>query len=233
MCKPKSAGGLGLSRTKDMNAALLAKLGWSMANMDNKLWVSFFAAKYLKGRSFWNIKVSPTSSWVWKSVLSSRELLSKGICWKIGDVRGLEVWDNPWIPSLEGFKPSPISQSGREPLQVSELILNNPPRWDLNKLKSVSNNTVKAIQNIHLSQSPQPSKLCWAPSSTGKFTAKSAYWLDQQPRFENLGPLSPAEWKSLWNLKIHERLKLFLWKLAWGLLPTMATLNVRFRVNST
>jgi hypothetical protein len=101
-------------------------------------------------------------------------------------------------------------------------------------LKSVfNNNTVKAIQNIHLSRSPQPNKLCWAPSSTGKFTAKSAYWLDQQPRFENLGPLSPAEWKSLWNLKIHERLKLFLWKIAWGLLPTMATLNVGFRVNST
>uniref|UniRef100_A0A2N9IC90 Reverse transcriptase domain-containing protein n=1 Tax=Fagus sylvatica TaxID=28930 RepID=A0A2N9IC90_FAGSY len=46
-------------------------------------------------------------------VLSSRELLSKGICWKIGDGRGLEAWDNPWIPSLEGFKPSPKSQEAR------------------------------------------------------------------------------------------------------------------------
>uniref|UniRef100_A0A2N9IDR3 Reverse transcriptase domain-containing protein n=1 Tax=Fagus sylvatica TaxID=28930 RepID=A0A2N9IDR3_FAGSY len=234
MCKPKSVGGLGLRRTKDMNAALLAKMGWSMASKEKKLWVNFFAAKYLKGQSFWNIKLSSSASWVWKSVLSSRELLSKGICWKIGDGRGLEAWDNPWIPSLEGFKPSPKSQEARHPLWVSELIINNPPRWDLDKLKNFfDDNTIRAIQEIHLSQIPQQNKMCWAPSSSGKFTAKSAYWLDQKPRFENNGPLTSVEWKSLWKLKIHDRLKLMLWKMAWGMLPTMAALNVRFRVNST
>lgn len=64
MCKPKSVGGLGLRRTKDMNAALLAKMGWSMASKEKKLWVNFFAAKYLKGQSFWNIKLSSNASWV-------------------------------------------------------------------------------------------------------------------------------------------------------------------------
>jgi hypothetical protein len=37
MCKPKSVGGLGLRRTKDTNAALLAKMGWSMASKEKKL----------------------------------------------------------------------------------------------------------------------------------------------------------------------------------------------------
>uniref|UniRef100_A0A2N9GLU6 CCHC-type domain-containing protein n=1 Tax=Fagus sylvatica TaxID=28930 RepID=A0A2N9GLU6_FAGSY len=148
--------------------------------------------------------------------------------------RGLEAWDNSWIPSLEGFKPSPKSQEARHPLWVSELIINNPPRWDLDKLKNFfDDNTIRAIQEIHLSQIPQQNKMCWAPSSSGKFTAKSAYWLDQKPRFENNGPLTSVEWKSLWKLKIHDRLKLMLWKMAWGMLPTMVALNVRFRVNST
>ncbi|GLT60899.1 hypothetical protein SLA2020_336400 [Shorea laevis] len=41
------------------------------------------------------------------------------------------------------------------------------------------------------------------------------------PSLANLPtPLNPLDWKMLWSLKIQHRLKLFLWKFIWNILPT-------------
>ena len=45
-----------------MNKALLAKMGWSVAVREDKMWVKFAATKYLKGKSFWITKKSNVSS---------------------------------------------------------------------------------------------------------------------------------------------------------------------------
>jgi hypothetical protein len=62
MCVPKSVGGLGIRRSADMNNALLAKLGWQVANRDDKPWVQYVVAKYLRGQSFWSVKVRHEAS---------------------------------------------------------------------------------------------------------------------------------------------------------------------------
>lgn len=46
VCKPKDLGGLGLRKTRVNNAALLAKLGWSLIAKPNALWVKVISAKY-------------------------------------------------------------------------------------------------------------------------------------------------------------------------------------------
>ena len=56
--------------------------------------------------------------------------------------------------------------------------------------------------------------------------------MNKKHRFENSEPLSNSEWKSLWRMKIHERLKLLLWKLVWNSFPTRENLGVRFHVES-
>uniref|UniRef100_A0A2N9G6T6 CCHC-type domain-containing protein n=1 Tax=Fagus sylvatica TaxID=28930 RepID=A0A2N9G6T6_FAGSY len=88
ICVPKSAGGLGIRRFSDMNAALLAKLGWSVATKEDKAWVKYVSAKYLKGKSFWDVKKSSGSSWIWQSILNSRSALAKGFCWRISKAIG-------------------------------------------------------------------------------------------------------------------------------------------------
>jgi hypothetical protein len=35
-------------------------------------------------------------------------------------------------------------------------------------------------------------------------------------------------WKSFWKLNLNDRLKLFIWKIAWNLFPTMERLNALF-----
>lgn len=42
ICLPKSVGGLGFKRMFDVNKALIAKLAWSIASSNDKLWVHLF-----------------------------------------------------------------------------------------------------------------------------------------------------------------------------------------------
>ena len=107
ICIPKEVGGLGFKKGSDMNKALLAKIGWSVVNKEKKLWVKYMSAKYLRGKSLWSVKKSNESSWAWQSILSSRSTLAKGVCWRVSTGTSLDVWNAPWIPSLQGFKPKP------------------------------------------------------------------------------------------------------------------------------
>ena len=66
------------------------------------------------------------------------------------------------------------------------------------------------------------------PNSQGIFTVKSTYHLSQLDKFQQPSPLTSQEWKHLWKLKMHERLKLLLWKISWDALPTKEALNRRW-----
>lgn len=52
MCNLKHEMGLSFQRFKDINYALLAKLGWKMAVDKESLWTNIMKAKYLKGKTF-------------------------------------------------------------------------------------------------------------------------------------------------------------------------------------
>jgi hypothetical protein len=228
ICVPKEVCGLGFIKANDMNKALLTKMGWSVVNKEEKLW-PWQEKGYctLRGKSFWSVKKRNESSWAWQSILSSRSTLAKGACWRVSTGTSLDLWNAPWIPSLPGFKPKPKMEGVYSINWVSELIQENPRRWDRDKLEDCFDpDSVEKISLIPLGQYTQEDKLIWSPSSSGSFSTKIALWTDQKHRFENSGPLSNSEWKSLWRMKFHERLKLLLWKLAWNSLPTQENLGV-------
>ncbi|XP_030494770.2 uncharacterized protein LOC115710550 [Cannabis sativa] len=50
LCLPKSLGGLGFRKTKEMNQAFLAKWGWNILNGSQSLCCRVLTAKYLKGK---------------------------------------------------------------------------------------------------------------------------------------------------------------------------------------
>lgn len=69
----------------DINRALLAKLGWLMANRDDRLWVTVWARKYLRGKSFFSCIGRVGDSRMWKGILSTKDLVQKGSCFRIGN----------------------------------------------------------------------------------------------------------------------------------------------------
>jgi hypothetical protein len=106
--------------------------------------------------------------------------------------------------------------------------------WDINKLNNLFDPpTIQAILKIHLSTSHSQDKIIWAPNKSGIFSVKSAYLQAQLPNLLNTGPLLRKDWKHLWRLKIHERLKLLLWKIAWDILPTRFFLSKKWDIEES
>jgi hypothetical protein len=69
-------------------------------------------------------------------------------------------------------------------------------------------------------------KHIWTPSSNGFFSTKSAYNLITSQRVSSaISPFSSSQWKLLWNLNLNDKLKLFLWKIAWDIVPSRMRLN--------
>jgi hypothetical protein len=75
-------------------------------------------------------------------------------------------------------------------------------------------------------------KHIWTPSSNGSFSTKSAHKLVCSQRVSTASsPFSPSQWKLLWKLNLNDRLKLFLWKIAWDIVPSRIRLNQVFPIN--
>ena len=90
--------------------------------------------KVLKGNNFRNSDflfafVGLDPSFIWRSLLWGRELLSLGLRWRVGDGSKISVFKYPWIPFPSLFKPiSPPSPS--YPEMVKDLIL-PPHSWNV------------------------------------------------------------------------------------------------------
>jgi hypothetical protein len=130
LCIPKALGGLGLRRMKDVNLALIAKLGWKLLTGADSLWISQLTGKYLSSlNSFLSLSLSPISatSWLWKCIIKTIPLISLGACHNIHPLSSLSVWNSSWIPTLPLFFPSPLphSLSALPDLKVSDLISSN------------------------------------------------------------------------------------------------------------
>jgi hypothetical protein len=201
LCLLKSFGGLGLRRMRDVNLALISKLGWKLHTKPATLWTTQLQGKYLKTCSF----LSPTSpsfssSWLWKGILKSKHLISKGACNKIHSFSSLPIWGSPWIPTIPAFTPS-LSALLRLPLPnllVSDFFCYDPSTssfsWNFSLLNSrFDSASVREIRKTNFSYLSLD-KHIWTPTTNGFFSTKSAYKLicSQRASIAN-SPLSPSQ----------------------------------------
>ncbi|XP_026420750.1 uncharacterized protein LOC113316815 [Papaver somniferum] len=113
----------------------------------------------------------------WSAMLGCRSEVKEGCCWEVGNGEKMHIKTDPWIPKLHHRRPIPNLHSTEQPVLVSELILQNPPRWDINKLQlCFQSHEVETILDIHLpniSEEGTEDKLLWLHHPNGVFTEKS------------------------------------------------------------
>ena len=210
ICTLKAQGGLGLRQTLPMNKAFLAKLSWKILTEPHNLWVQLVTQKYLRGQSFFMCTPKPTDSPIWRKILQQQSLLQQGIRWKIGDGSQILFWLHNWCSAESLMAKLNLTKTEIDPtLRVQEFILANRT-WDIAKLKQLlPDYLISSIKGIPLPIHPLPDTPIWGPSTSGKFTVRTANWLAH-----NI-PQSTAKWphRWIWNIDIPPKLQNFLWQL--------------------
>ncbi|KAL5564839.1 hypothetical protein UlMin_028003 [Ulmus minor] len=103
LCRPKSEGGLGFRNLAHFNQALLGKQVWRFIQRPNSLLSRVFKAKYFHSSTIWHASANSKVSYVWKSILWGRNLVARGIRWRVGDGRSISVYNSRWIPTPHSF----------------------------------------------------------------------------------------------------------------------------------
>eukprot|EP01018_Ginkgo_biloba_P018197 Gb_27109 [translate_table: standard] len=122
----KKASGISLRNIKDMNKALIGKLGWKLVTMESSVWTRILRVKYLGSpREFLSENPLPQGSMFWNNLQMCRDLLSKGTRWKIGNGQNIDFWNDSWleeIPLAFHLVLSSIKTLIPEGCKVSQLI---------------------------------------------------------------------------------------------------------------
>ncbi|GMY35564.1 hypothetical protein FCV25MIE_30806 [Fagus crenata] len=166
LCSLKEDGGVGFRDIHSFNMALLAKQGWRLLSQPRSLFAKCFKAKYFPGVSFLKAKLGSNPSYIWRSILASRDLLRKGLRWKIGNGQQVHVWEDDWGPKPLHQCPNP-----REVQWVAELIDAESGSWDASMLREVFDEaSVQQVQQVELTDCRRSDYPVWTLDPHGLFS---------------------------------------------------------------
>ena len=188
-------------------------------------------------KSILNAKPARGMSYTWKSILKGINLLNKGIIWRVGNGKSINIWNDPWIP--RGISRRVISRKGNNLItHVEELINPVTNTWDLDLLnQSMVGEDVQVILRIPIHEQLDDFP-AWHYDKKGLFSVKSAYKVarDCEAResvkglpecFNPVGTTCGFEWKKLWSLPLPNKILHFLWRVATNSLPLRMKLKQR------
>lgn len=118
---PKSSGGLGSRDLKCFNQSPLAKQGWKIITKPNSLLEKVLISKYFHHSSFFEATSKKNVSYMWRSLIWEKELLTKGTGWRVGNGESIWIDSDQWIPLNMGLN---VKRRGdvNSALYVAELI---------------------------------------------------------------------------------------------------------------
>lgn len=107
LCCPKNLGGLGFRESHHHNRALMAKHAWDIIQEVNRPHIHLLKARYFNDIPFLHHSPKSNSSFFWKGLCKIQDLIMKGSCYRIANGAMVNIWTDPWVPNIEGFKPNP------------------------------------------------------------------------------------------------------------------------------
>ncbi|XP_017239669.1 uncharacterized protein LOC108212453 [Daucus carota subsp. sativus] len=240
VCSPKSAGGVGITKIKERNIAMLGKWWWRFINERDKFWNITLQKKYgsVIGQGPSSVKIDRSSSYTIKSLLKihqsgwARDLLSDGFIWKIKNGRTVRFWEDLWYGNkpfqkefsrlfyLSNLKTASVrliweiwNAWGGLPVIIWSRHLR---AWEEEQVNIL--NQILACINFE----DGPDVLFWKWSGRC-FSSKDLYMALTG------GHMASPEYSSYWKLKVPPKVLFFLGKLVHHILPTKSFLAHRLR----
>ena len=233
LCKPKGRGGIGLRDLGFFNEALLAKQVWRLMNNPSSLLAKVFKSKYFPRCSILEANANGKGSYAWRSILSARDLISKGSVWRVGSGTGVRIWGDRWLPGSQNhciISPPPTNNSISH---VSHLIDSEMRVWKAGLVNELFlPHEATAILGIPLSHRSLTDCLVWGVTKNGVYSVRSGYqFLLNESCREDPGSSDPTQmsqlWKFVWSLNVPPKIRHFLWRACHNSLPTKSNLHHR------
>ena len=117
LCNPKKMGGMGFCDLHAFNLALLAKQAWKLVQKKDSLFYRIYKARYFLTIEFLEAEMGHNPSYVWRSLLSAREIVLAGSRWQVRDGKTIKVSSHAWLTH-----PPRLNGDIRKDMHVHELI---------------------------------------------------------------------------------------------------------------
>ncbi|XP_019233637.1 PREDICTED: uncharacterized protein LOC109214192 [Nicotiana attenuata] len=80
MCTPKSTGGMNIINLMLWNKAAIAKVCWDLAHKEDKLWIRWINAYYIKHQQIQTMPIPKQANWMVRRIIASRDVLQQIQC---------------------------------------------------------------------------------------------------------------------------------------------------------
>lgn len=157
--------------------------------------------------------------------MAGRKTIKQNACFFVGNSYDIHPFEDPWIPNWPNG--TSVLKTGACTVfiyRVADLI-NEEGQWNEELLQRIfTRESEQAIMNIKLPSFVCKDTLIWRRNETWIFMVKNNY----QTRFKGL--LMDDCLTLLWNSNMHERLKMFLWRLKTEVIPMRENIFARTQV---
>uniref|UniRef100_A0A803QEQ0 Reverse transcriptase n=1 Tax=Cannabis sativa TaxID=3483 RepID=A0A803QEQ0_CANSA len=113
------------------NQAMLAKQAWRVNFDPNSLLAIILKAKYFRHNSFLEASHGHSPSFTWTRLIWGRDLLKKGLVWKVEDGSSIKTLNDHWI---SGARLLSYQNDIQPPSDRVNFFINYEGLWDLGKL---------------------------------------------------------------------------------------------------
>ncbi|KAF4382798.1 hypothetical protein G4B88_021581 [Cannabis sativa] len=171
-----------------------------------------------ENKPFWEYSILPSNaSPVAKSIWATRRFIVDNSVWLLGIDANVKIGSQQWMGTNgEVMTLGDLNPMIEEGMCVGDLIMEDGRSSNVNLVNSwFRPDAAAAILKITLPFPNVETRLHWKDDPSGCFSLKSAYWRLNQNQFDCIDVV----FKSLWKSHIHERLKVFLWRLGQNALP--------------
>lgn len=94
-----------------------------------------FKARYFRNSDIMVAEIGYRPSYVCRSLLRARDLIRKGLCWRVGDGKLIYVKDDHWIPKLPSFKSNICYLAGSSYKALT--LMNGHDNWDEDAIRNL------------------------------------------------------------------------------------------------
>uniref|UniRef100_A0A803Q8S3 Reverse transcriptase zinc-binding domain-containing protein n=1 Tax=Cannabis sativa TaxID=3483 RepID=A0A803Q8S3_CANSA len=235
LCFSKFHGGLGFRSMKAFNQAMLAKQAWRLLQYPHSLVAILLKARYFPQTSFLHSGKGHRPSLVWSSITWGKELLQSGLRKSIGDGTTINIFNDAWIPGYG--KLHYLRYNSNADMTVASLLTPDK-QWNHALIHSLFPSDIsQAITAIPLHPISTQDTYFWSLTPHGSYTVNSGYHLAHTQLHQNEPSSSDSKffndwWKKLWALPLPPKLKHFLWRVCYDILPTSRNLFNRKTLHS-